>query len=70
MISIYLNGMHLTVLVFSQKTHFGCSRPFCVSMPFAIEPIPAMMAAGGKNDDIPAAMPATIDIGAISFPGG
>ena len=54
----------------SQATHLACSRPFCVSMPFATEPIPAMIAAGGKNEDIPAAMPAAIEIGVISSPGG
>lgn len=29
-----------------------------------------MIAAGGKNEDMPAAMPATIEIGVISSPGG
>lgn len=39
-------------------------------MPLAIEPIPAMIAAGGKNDDMPAAIPAAIEIGVINVPGG
>ena len=60
----------LIVRSISHATHLGCSRPFCVSMPLATEPIPAMIAAGGKKEDIPAAMPATIEIGVISSPGG
>ena len=39
-------------------------------MPLATEPIPAMIAAGGKNEDMPAAMPAAIEIGVINSPGG
>lgn len=69
-VSTYLQGMHPVVSIISRTTHFGSSRPFWVSMPLATEPSPATIAAGGKNDDMPAAIPAEIEIGVINSPGG